>query len=198
MDADAFDYAMSSLGMLEVAAMVYETGYEHILEDLSEYCFIQDEEYEFATNGIHGLCDFVGENYDENNEINSLYFSSEDMMDYYRLCRELSKLCNIPLKKCPYMQRAETTVREWLFQLDCYYCNYRLQTKINHKWASGIVFQYDASYFYEYLALFSRLLYVFSFYSEMVKELRLEVEAMKRQQAVLTLPLNSENERSAA
>lgn len=103
------------------------------------------------------------------------------------------------LKKNPYMLRAAQEMRENMYEDGCYYCDYWLQTKINHKWASGIVFRYDIGYFSEFLALFSRLLYVFEFYTETVKELRAEVEKLKKPKGqILMLPAPKEFERRVA
>lgn len=194
---DAFDYASSGLSMLEIAAMAYETGRPDILERLSDTSFCYDEEYEFALDGMNALCDFMTEHSANDSEICTMYFSSNAMMEYYRLCREYGKLKGIPLGENPYMLKAKDHVREQMDVPDCYYCCYRLQTKINHKWASGLVFQYDCSYFCEYLALFSRLLYVFEFYDDMVKELRAEVVKLKEQNPIRALPAPAGERRAA-
>ena len=180
---EAMDYAASALEMLEIAAMVYETGRTDILEQLGSFAFDYDESYDLAMEGLSLVGDFSREYGHEDSEIVTMYFSSHAMMDYYRLCREYTNLTGVSLKSNPYMKRAESEVREQMDPADCYYCAYWLQTKVNHDWASGIVFKYDCSYFCEFLALFSRLLYVFQFYTNTVTELRKEVEVLKQQQS---------------
>lgn len=199
MDSDAFDNAECGLRMLEIAAMAYETGRQDVLDALHGCAYSYDDEYEFAFNGMDKLCDFMEEHSREDSEICTMYFSSNAMMEYYRLCREYGKLKGVSLKKNPYMLLAAQEMRENMYEDGCYYCDYRLQTKINHKWASGIVFRYDIGYFSEFLALFSRLLYVFEFYTEMVKELCAEVEKLKKPKGqILMLPAPKEFERRVA
>lgn len=199
MDSDAFDNAECGLRMLEIAAMAYETGRQDVLDALHGCAYSYDDEYEFAMSGMDKLCDFMEEHSREDSEICTMYFSSNAMMEYYRLCREYGKLKGVSLKKNPYMLRASQEMREKMYEDGCYYCDYWLQTKINHKWASGIVFKYDISYFSEFLALFSRLLYVFEFYTEAVKELCAEVERLKQPKGqILMLPAPKEFERRAA
>lgn len=197
---DAFDYASYTITMLQVAKMAYDTGRMDVVERLGCFSFDCDDEYGFALEGMDALCDFMRDSGEENGEIQTMYFSSKNMMEYYRLCREHSRLTGIPLKNNSFIKRAEEHVREQMEAQDCYYCNYFLQTKINHKWASGIVFQYDCSYFSEYLALFSRLLYVFEFYDCEVAALRFDVWKLKYQPRnnVLMLPLPHEEQRRAA
>lgn len=195
---DAYDYAASAVTMLQVAKMIYDTGRQDILNHrLNSFSFDCDEDYAFALEGIDELCDLFSHSCTD--ETGSMYFSSENMMEYYRLCRDYSKLKGIALKDNPYMLRAREDFREQMSEPGCYYCESWLQTKINHKWASGVVFKYDASYFYEFLNLFSRLLYVFEYYDCEVKTLRFEVWKLRcqRQSNVIMLPLPRE-ERSAA
>lgn len=196
MDENIFDEAQYALTILETAAMAYETGRPDILEYLSNTPFDRDVECEFALNGMYRLCDFMSEYYSEDTEVCAMYFSSNAMMENYRLCREYGKLKGISLKENPYMLRALEEVRAQMSEDGCYYCCSWLQTKVNHKWASGIVFKYDVSYFCEFLALFSRLLYVFEFYDRAVKDLRKEVETLKRQK-LIPFPA-SQKEREAA
>lgn len=195
---DAFDYAASAITMLQVAKMAYDIGKKDVVDRLSSFSFDCDDEYAFAMEGMDELCDFIADHSED--ETATMYFSTKNMVEYYRLCREHSKLTGIPLKESPYMQDAKTHVREQMEAQDCYYCDYFLQTKTNHEWASRIVFQYDCGYFNEYLALFSRLLYVFEFYDCEVAALRFEVWKLKYQPRnnVLMLPLPREEQRRVA
>lgn len=199
---DALEFAANGINLLEVAKIAYDAGRSDIIEQLGNFSFDCDDEYAFAMEAMDLLCDFVRDNDsggDEESNIETMYFSSHNMMEYYRLCREYGKLKGISLKANPYMQSAAAHVREQMIAPDCYYCNSILQTKINHKWASGIVFQYDGSYFTEYLALFSRLLYVFEFYDCEVSALRYEVWKLKygRKNNLLMLPLPRDERRAA-
>lgn len=197
MDDNIFEDVQSALGILETAVMVYETGRSDILECLSRMPLCCEYESEFVFEGMNLLCDFMREYYNEVIDVGTFYFSSNTMMEYYRLCREYGKLKRIPLTENPYLLRAKNHIHSQMNVDGCYYCSYHLQTKINHKWASGIVFNYDNSYFYEFSSLFSRLLYVFHFYDCTVKELRKEVDNLRRQQPHI-FPETSQIERTAA
>lgn len=185
MDEDAIERAIQALSMLETAAVVYEAGRSDILETLGAYALDCDEEYGFALDGLSSAGDFMqddrNDSNDENGDTCTMYFSSNDMMEYYRLCRDYCKAKGCSLNHNPYIQKAERFVFSEMEVPDCYYVDFHLQTKINHKWASGVVFRYDQSYFYEYAALLTRMVNVFGFYTEALKELRTELQTLQAQ-----------------
>ena len=76
----------------------------------------------------------------------SYYFSYQAMMDYYRLCRVYGKRRRIRLKENPFMKKAETFVNR-MMDLGYGYYAFRLQTKVNHRWASGVVIYIDENGF---------------------------------------------------
>ena len=110
--------------------------------------------------------------YHEIYETERYYFSYEAMMDYYRLCRVYSKTHRRKLRDNPYMQSAENFV-EHVMDLGEYGCyGFRLQTKINHKWASGIVLHVDSGYFNAEFELSEALFEIGAWYKVHAYELR--------------------------
>lgn len=81
------------------------------------------------------------------------------------------------------MQKAQREVYDWLSS-GCYYCYFRLQTKVNHKWASGIVFYFDEN-FYEFDSLLQRMVNIIDFFRCEVVTLRKQVESPK----IIALPV---------
>jgi len=104
------------------------------------------------------------------------YFSDPAMMEYYRLCREYSRKTGVRLKQNPFMLKAGEYVR-WMLQLGSYGYDWTLLTKINHEWASGIVFYLDER-FNAHLELLEALLEIFRFYET---ELEVLKQALSKQ-----------------
>lgn len=102
---------------------------------------------------------------------NKFYFSDSAMMQYYRLCRNYCHLYGVSLKQNPYIQKADRYVYDKLNGL--YACGYgwTLHTRINHKWASGILFCVDDN-FDAYMELIKALLEIFCFYEIELKVLK--------------------------
>lgn len=100
------------------------------------------------------------------------YLSSPEMMEYYRLCRTYCEGYCVSLKENPFMKKAEEQVNSMLRGL-CGNYGWTLLTRINHQWASGIVFAHD-DYFdaYAYMELIEAFLEIFHFYQT-------ELEALK-------------------
>jgi len=98
------------------------------------------------------------------------YFSDPAMMEYYHLCREYSRKTGISLKQNPFMLKAQEKVCRML-QLSSYGYRWTLLTKINHEWASGIVFgEYED--FNAHLDLLDSLLEIFRFYETELEVLK--------------------------
>lgn len=175
MDYD-YDYISDSLPMIFAAKNLYDADRTDILCDIND-AIDSDNCYTFSLEALEHICDFVAADYNEEREVSSYYFSDESIMKYYRLCRKYSKQKGISLKENPYMQRAEQEVSEWLSS-SCYYCGYILQTKLNHEWASGIVFYYDVNFF-EFDALLERMVNIIDFFRCEVETLDNECETVK-------------------
>lgn len=102
---------------------------------------------------------------------NKYYFSDPAMMEYYRLCREYCRLFGVSLKQNPFMQKAEGYVKRLLGNLYSYGYGWTLHTRINHEWASGIVFGMDDQ-FDGYTNLIEALLEIFWFYETELEVLK--------------------------
>jgi hypothetical protein len=134
-------------------------------------------QFEVIIEALCNLSDAVWSNYSEKTQVESMYFSSPDIMEYYRLCREYGKQAHVPLRDNPYVLGAAEYVDNQLEQ-GCYTCSHYLQTKINHKWASGIVFrmwpEFDGQ-----LALLVFMVRIFDYYARELARLKTELKEMK-------------------
>ena len=128
---------------------------------------------------MYAAVDFVREDYDEGYDVNQYYFSWESMVEYYRLCRDYSVKLGISLKKNPYMLEAEQYV-ERVMLFDHYGGGYGfyLQTKINHKWASGLLFRTDC-YFHSEFELAEALFRIGDWYQKGVERLKAALQDQK-------------------
>ncbi len=135
-----------------------------------------DYEFEVIIEALMGLSEAVWSNYSEVEGVETMYFSHPDIMEYYRLCREYGKKAHVKLCANPYMLGAARFVHSQLEQ-GSYVCDYRLQTKVNHKWASGIVFrmwpEFDGQ-----LALLVLMARIFDFYKQELARLKAELADM--------------------
>ena len=102
--------------------------------------------YECCCEAFEIAADVLWSYYKEDWCVTSYYFSFQAMMDYYRLCRVYGKRRHIRLKDNPFMLEAEKFVDEAM-DLGCGYYGFCLQTKVNHRWASGIVIYIDENGF---------------------------------------------------
>jgi hypothetical protein len=136
-----------------------------------------DYEFEVIIEALMSLSDAVWSNYSEYDEVETMYFSHPDIMEFYRLCREHSRLAHVPLRANPYMQKARRFVDSCLDQ-GCPVCDYRLQTKTNHKWASGIVFKMWPE-FENHLVLLILMAKIFDYYTRELARLKAELAEMK-------------------
>ena len=119
-----------------------------------------------------GICaDAVWSDYIEDYDVNTWYFSNFCMMEYYRLCRVYGSAHRMKLKDNPYMIEAERCVESLMELGDRYGYGWSLNTKINHQWASGIVFRTD-EYFCGEQELIMALLEIHDWYTEAVYRLR--------------------------
>lgn len=115
--------------------------------------------------------DFVCCDYNEYYNTSRWYFSFTSMMEYYRLCRDYCNKRGVSLKANPYMLEAEKAV-DRIMALGCSYgYGYRLNTRINHQWASGIVFEID-EYFDGHEALLEALLCLDEWFQQAVDRLK--------------------------
>ena len=131
-----------------------------------------EEQYSCFFDALGTAADFFDCYYHEKYEENTLYVSFESMMEYYRLCRVYSRFHRVSLKENPFMKEAMKAV-EFRMDLGSFggYGIY-LQTKVNHKWASGIVIDLDENYFHEEFELAEAVFEVGAWYERAVYRLR--------------------------
>lgn len=131
--------------------------------------------YEMFWELLYRIPDFCSYDYDEYSGLTKWYFSFKDMMEYYRLCRAFSRLRRVKLKDNPYMRDAQQFV-EYVMNFDSYYgYGWTLHTRINHQWASGIVFRIDEGFDGEF-DLLEALLSIADWYKCHLDPLRKAVE----------------------
>ena len=173
-NARCINAAKRALICVYVHKMVHDNGR---LEEYAQYGpkYVDCEaDFESAIYGLDYAAEMVWEHASHDEEVRTLYFSSTDMMEYYRLCRVYGKKHGVKLSANPYMLEAKRLVDDCLDQ-GCPVCEYRLQTKINHKWASGIVFRMWPEFEWHF-ALLTQINRVFGFYTEQLQKLKKALE----------------------
>ena len=141
--------------------------------------------YDVFWEMIEAATDFTALDFSADMCITKWYFSFEAMVEYYRLCRVYSELNGLKLRDNPFMQSAQHYV-EFAMDLNGHIgYAWHLKTRINHKWASGIVLYTDENFCAEY-ELLEALLSIGSWFQHHLKRLRgiVEEERGKRQMAL--------------
>ena len=133
------------------------------------------------------ICDYftVSDCEEDDVEAEAFYFSDAAIRDYYRLCRERSRLMGHPFGEDPYTAKAEQMVNEWLSVNGCYYCYAEVSIDHDQEYGYGIRFAYDPCNFWEFGALAERMTYLLNDFREAALPLRREVEQLKRQVALV-------------
>jgi hypothetical protein len=169
LDAVYLRKALTDRSLLEK----HEAGSPAMLGDGSG----SDYEFEVIIEGLFGLSEAVWGNYSEEREVETMYFSHPDIVEYYRLCREYGREKRIPLRANPYVLGAARFVDSQLGQ-HSYVSSYYLQTKVGHKWASGVVFRMWPE-FDGHLALLVLVRKIFEFYTRELARLKAELAVLK-------------------
>jgi len=144
------------------------------LDKLDSSCKIEgDYTWMALYEALQAVSDAVWIDYVESWELQKFYFSDPVMVEYYRLCRTHCQCFGGRLSENPYMKQAAEYV-DHLLNLPYGNYGYTLQTKINHDWASGIVFYFD-DYFECHMELIEVLLYIFDFYRTELEKLKSEL-----------------------
>lgn len=162
------------LPSITVARLFYTYGR---LDDLLKAGFetADDDFYEMFWELLDTIPDFIDYDYNEYSGVTKWYFGFKDMMEYYRLCRAFSCLCGVKLKDNPYMRDARRFVEYAMDLNGCYGFAWTLHTRINHQWASGIVFRIDENFYGEF-DLLEALLSIADWYKYHLDPLRKVVE----------------------
>lgn len=131
-----------------------------------------DSYYECYFDAIGAAADIFEVHHCERYGEHNLYVSFESMMEYYRLCRIYSKLHHIRLPDNPYIKEAERYVECTMDFGEYGGYHVHLQTKVNHKWASGLVISTDDNCFNEEFELAEAIFDVGAWYEFSVHRLR--------------------------
>jgi len=143
---------------------------------------LSDDYYETFFDAIGLAADFADCNFIEYYEVEKWFFSNKSMLEYYKLCRQYGSAHGMKLKDNPYMKRADSFVNSAMNLGGTGY-DWYLQTKVNHEWASGIVFFIDG-YFNCHLELIDALLEIRQWYTDTVIHLRGKL----LEEGIITLP----------
>lgn len=165
------------LESIHCAILCYDYGkLDQFIADNSEPT---DERFSCFFTAMYAAVDFIHEDYDENYEVNKYYFSWKSMVEYYRLCRDYCVKHGVSLKDNPFMEEAADFVeRTMLFDHYGGGYDFYLKTKINHEWASGLLFRTDC-YFDSEFELAEALFMIGDWYQKGVERLKAALQAEK-------------------
>lgn len=171
---------------VRIAKLFKDKGMDQAFQLIrDDYCADYDDEYPATFDALGLISDFFESDHDEEQGISTMYFSDQTLMEYYRLCREETRLKKIPFQASVYVRQAEMNVQRWLDSPDCYYCDYQLKIEPEKQWGCGIVFLFDSDYFNEFYPLIYNMLGALNFYKTNLPALRREVDALKRPFAIV-------------
>lgn len=181
--SEVFSYVMIPV---RIAKLFKDKGMDQAFELIRDnYCVDYDDEYSATFDALGLISDFFESDHDEEQGISTMYFSDQTLMEYYRLCREETRLKKIPFQASVYVRQAEMNVQKWLDSPDCYYCDYQLKIEPEKQWGCGIVFLFDSDYFNEFYPLIYNMLGALNFYKTILPAFRREVDALKRPFAIV-------------
>ena len=171
---------------VRIAKLFKDKGMDQAFQLIrDDYCADYDDEYPATFDALGLISDFFESDHAEEQGISTMYFSDQTLMEYYRLCREETRLKKIPFQASVYVRQAEMNVQKWLDSPDCYYCDYQLKIEPEKQWGCGIVFLFDSDYFNEFYPLIYNMLGALNFYKTNLPALRREVDALKRPFAIV-------------
>lgn len=158
------------LPSIRIARMMYAYGKLDEMIDLG-FDSPSEDHYMMWYELLSLVADAIWQDYDESYDVNKWYFSNRSMVEYYRLCRVYGDAHKLKLKDNPYMKEAERFVESCMDLDDSCGYGWRLNTGVNHEWASGIVFRSDC-YFNGEFDLLEALLGIQDWYPRAVIRLR--------------------------
>lgn len=93
--------------MLWLAKTACDCGRNDLLELWSSLTLEYDNEPEMVYLGMESVGDFFDERIREDDCVCHMYFSSYEMVEYYRLCKQYEELTGCAAKQNPYCEEAE-------------------------------------------------------------------------------------------
>ena len=138
-----------------------------------------DEYYSCFWDVLQFASDFLFCEELEDYEAQKYYFGFKSMSEYYRLCRDYCVQRGVRLKDNPYMREAERFVENAMdFGMGSYGgYSFLLQTKINHKWASGLLVLTDDYCFRSEFELTEAILSIGAWYKDAVARLKNDLQS---------------------
>lgn len=185
---EAMDDICPLLEVIRLAKACSDTKNLHALSIMQGFKYQSSyDQLDIIQYTLEEICDYfdVSDCEEEDAEGEVFYFSDAVIRDYYRLCRERSRLMKHPFEEDPYTSRAEQMVEEWLSVNGCYYCYPEISIDHDQEYGYGVRFTYDPCNFWEFGALAERMTYLLKDFREAMAPLRHEVEQLKRQVALV-------------
>jgi len=180
------DVLSQALIPVRVAKLLKDNGMEQAFQVIRDgYLVDYYDEFPASIEALENISDYFEGDYNEDEDISTMFFSDQSIMEYYRLCQEETRIKKIRFEESVHVYKAAERVRGWLEAPGCYYCDYRLEIKPAEQWGCGILFLYDPNYFYEFYPLLYNMLGALSFYKESLPALRREVDELKRPFAIV-------------
>lgn len=184
----ALDELPYSITCLQFACLAYEAGPDK-LRSMRYLDCCMDDSYEVAESALECYCDCISPHeYQGNNGYfpYGCYYSSESMMEFYRLCRAHAKHLHVKLCEEPFLVQAERFVYAKLG--NAYTFEYTLQTKVNRKYASGIAVRFTEE-FYEYEDFDMAMIDIMQFYRDETLRLKKVLAAARK---TVSMPIRQE------
>ncbi len=126
--------------------------------------------------------DYIYSDYIEDYGFDKCYFSNKSMTEYYKLCHQYGRTHRVKMKDNPYTKEAKSFVNSAM-NLACNGYGWKLKTKVNNEFASGIVVVTD-DYFDGQNDLLEAMLEIRQWYTDAVIRLRGKL----MEEGVITLP----------
>ena len=163
MDIYKYDEFYRIVQLLEDIKELYDSGDTKIVDDIAD-CPLDEELETMAYEYIYSADFLINYDYDEENECGEMVFSSDDMVQYYKLARKIGKLKGWNDENNPYILRAEGYDLELLEKIDGTYISGLLYTKPDKKHRISWEMEMYCE-FYEYWELYFAMRVIFHNYS---------------------------------
>ena len=163
--------ALHTLKVIKQARLSGNAGFTGALDEYMDVLF----------DALCSAAEFCRIHGDDYGEYEKWYFSSSEMVEFYRLCRRHASLTGKKLKDDPYMKKSLQKAQDILTGFWGH-----LHTGVRHQWDSGILLYFDlaADAFSEMEEAIERLPKVFGYYRCQLPILRTEIEKLQREREI--------------
>lgn len=167
-EIEDFQYVLGAVSILRLLIQ-YGKG-DDLLNSYQSVEICMDYEWDVFFHALNYAAEFFSIRYIGAWDCDEMFFSSEDMTGYYRLCKEFGRKYGIAWKDNPFVINADKNVAEYMNLRDHGY-DWKLSTGTRHKYASALHF-YRYADFFQTVELVEAVLLVFEFYENGVKSLK--------------------------